>query len=241
MEYLNLCIACAAFILAAAAYWRSGGREDAAKLRRTVDEEIQRMRAKQRELIAYAADATRAAYRDLKARVRRAEERLTQFAADTEAGLRRQITRAIQEAEQLERTLADALQAAEEAAAEAAHETQEALTRRVRRLEARVELLAAKAKAQRALTLAADNDFLAAEERLHEAVALLKEVGAKLGDDSSLDSQFETVARALRQAIEAVKTRAADFRSRVEKVVSDSDTLLGAIEPTMRPAPAPAA
>jgi chromosome segregation ATPase len=241
VEYLSLCIACAAFIFAAVAYWRSGGRADVEALRRTVEEEIQQMRAKQRELMAYATDATRAAYRDLKARVRRAEERLTQFATGIEAGLRRQITRAIQEAEQLERALADALQTAEEAAAEAAHETQEALTRRVRRLEARIELLTAKAKAQRALKLASENDFLDAEEQLHEAVALIKEARTKLSDDSSHDNQFETTARSLRQAIEAVKTRAADFRARVEKVVSDSDTLLGAIEPTARPTPAPTA
>ena len=75
-----------------------------------------------------------------------------------------------------------------------------------------------------------DAEFEKAEQRLEEAVALIKDARQTLGDDRAYEAELDTVADALREAVAAVKAKAEDVRSRIEQVVADSDTLISALE-----------
>jgi hypothetical protein len=100
----------------------------------------------------------------------------------------------------------------------------------VRHLEARVETLQARLQISRALARAKDNDFDKAEDYLRDAVSFFKDARQKLMDDTAYDAKLDATADALRQAVVAVKARAADMRSCIEKVLNESDTLVSALE-----------
>lgn len=230
MERLSIVLAAVAIALSTIAYWRTGGRQDLTTARRTLEEQLKVLKAKQDELVDDLASTVRSTYERGQEGMARARQRLGELRKDAGEKLQQQIDRATRQIGDVERRIAEALRAAKEATIATARETQNGLMKRVHRLEARVSILAAQWEAGRALKWAEKAEFDRAEENLQEAVARIREAKATLADDDAYDSQLEAVNHSLREAILAARAKAEAFRSRVEKVVADSDALIATLE-----------
>ena len=77
------------FVLAAIAYWRSGGKQDARKLR----QEVEVLRAKQRELIETASRAVADACERSRKRLNATRDRLRAMKEGAREGLARLVSR----------------------------------------------------------------------------------------------------------------------------------------------------
>jgi TolA-binding protein len=230
MDKLALVLAILSLAIGSVGYWRSGGQHDVEVLRQEVAKEIEVIRTKQRELTDTVAASTRAAYEASQERIRRMAEQLAELRKDATESMKKQVDLATKQMEELEGRIADGIKAVKETTAEKARATEEALAKRVHRLEARVDALRAKREINLALAKAKQNDFDKADEYLQEAVALLKDARETLGNDYAYESELSDVSESLRQAVAAIKAHAADVQARIEKVVTRSDTLLSALE-----------
>jgi hypothetical protein len=230
MAIAALMVAAAALALGAVAYWRVGGKRDVELLRRQLERELDLIRAKQDELFAGASEALFSAYDDSRRRLERNRQRLRTLRAQAAEGLEQQLDRA---AEQLP-TIADRL---ENAAKKVTHSTLTAarliegtVARRVRRLEARLQLLAAKVRAIGAVQCAEQREFEIAERQLARAAELLRNARRILRGDGAFDEGLEAVKRSLTAASNAIRAKAEDTRRRIEDVVTETNTLVGSLE-----------
>jgi surfactin synthase thioesterase subunit len=144
--------------------------------------------------------------------------------------MEKQLQLALDQLEALARRLDEAGDSVKTVAFSTAQRIEEALARRVRRLEARGALLQAKAKAARAEAAAATNDFHRADELLADAADLFQTARETLGDDRVYELQLEAMKQDLRAATSAVRTRAQDTRSRIDRVLADTDRIVSALE-----------
>jgi chromosome segregation ATPase len=230
MDKLALGLAILSLIVGSAAYWRSGGKQDVAAVSQEIEQQIQKLRAKQAELLENASAVTQVAYENMQQRLQGLGERLSELRKETSESLRRQADRARKQVEEIEQSVADGLQSMKKTSVEAARKTEEALAVRVRRIEARVGALEAKYYANRALAKAEAKDFDKADEYLQKAVFLFNQARYSLDDDHAYDAKFDEVAESLRKSIAAVKAQAADLQARIEKVTTETDELVAALE-----------
>jgi uncharacterized phage infection (PIP) family protein YhgE len=230
MNTLSLVLSILALAVGGVSYWRSGGKQDVAIAKQQIDEQLKQLETKQKELVDDLTATTRAAYASLQESMKRAGERLVEIRKGAAESLQEQIDLASQQLERLQKKSADALAALKDTTIAVARETEEAIAKRVRRLEARVEILHAKLHINSALSRAEENDFDKAEEYLRDAVSMLKDARQKLEGDTAYDTNLDAVADSLKQAVAAVKSRAEDVRQKIEKVVTTSDTLVSALE-----------
>ena len=230
MDKLALTLAILALAIGGVGYWRSGGQQDVAAASEKIEEEVEELRIKQKRLAEDVAAMSRAAYTNSQERLRRAKERLVELSTQAGESLQKQVNTALEGVESLQERVAESLESTRDTTVAAAREAQQALAQRVRRLEARVDILQAKLEINRALARAEKDDFDEAEEYLREALSALKEARQTLGNDRTYETQLDEVEDSLLQAILAVKERADDTKSRIERVVANSDTLISILE-----------
>jgi hypothetical protein len=163
MATTPLAIALISLVLAAVAYWRSGGRQDVELAHREIAREIESLRAKQKELAESFCEAIAAAYDDSRRRLRRVRMRLGQLGDQAVEGLRNQIDRAIAQLNTLEQRLEDGARSVAQSTAAAARGVERGIAQRVHRIEARTTLLWAKMHATRAVSRAQKREFDAAQ------------------------------------------------------------------------------
>lgn len=230
MATLALVIASISLGLSSVAYWRSGGKQDAKTLQASLQHETEALRSKQKELVESASQALAAAYDRSRQRLSAARGNLHQQKEEAVEGLQKQVTLAQQHLEALARNLEDTAHAAKDLTVSTARGAEEAIALRVRRIEARVTLIRAKAKTTRAQIAAVDEEFERSDRLLTESTDLLRHARETLGDDQAYDAQLDTIKSSLREATLAVRARAEDTRKRIEQVLSDTDNILGTLE-----------
>ena len=226
MNTVTLFLVGLSLVLSAVAYWRSGGAQDLQKLRA----EFESLRLKQKELAEGIADGLSAAYSRSRERLQVARETLHRQKVEAVEGMEKQLELAQDQLDGLGRRLEEAAGSIKNVAVSTARRIEEAITVRVHRLEARAILLQAKAKVSRARTAAGKNDFQRADELLADATDLFHSARESLGRDHSYDLQLEVMKQALRSATTAVRARAEDTRSRIDRLISDTDRIVGALE-----------
>ena len=226
MNTVTLVLVVLSLVLSGVAYWRSGGAQDVQKLRG----EFETLRLKQKELTESIADSLSAAYGRSRERLHAARENLRRQKTETVEGMEKQLQLAQDQLEVLGGRLEEAAGSVKTVAFSTAQRIEEAIALRVRRLEARASLLQAKAKASRAQTAAAKNDFQRADELLADAADLFQAARETLADDRTYDLQLEAMKQGLRAATSAVRSRAQDTRSRIDRVLADTDRIVGALE-----------
>lgn len=234
MAVTALILSLVAVALAGTAYWRAGG---AADLHRTHDElrrDFDALRAKQRELVDGAADTLATAYNRSRSELRAVQDRIGELGRHTTDGLQDQLRdelhRAATQAQQLVSSLEHAAGQAKTLTATAARNVEARISRRVRRIHARVVLLELKANAAVAARAAENRDFDHADRRLANASELLSEARGIVDDDHVITEELAAMKLRLLDAAEAVRTRAEDTRRRIDTVVADTDRVIDDLE-----------
>lgn len=230
MEATSIIVSLAALGLSAVAYWRSGGKRDVARFESAVQRELGELKAKQAELLDQAGQSLTVAYDRTRARLRSSRERLARLQDAAVEGMEAQLRHASDRLEALTRRLDHAASSAKSATVAAARSAERGITRSARRLHARIVLLEAKAKARLAQRAAADNDFDRADARLSEAGELVTEARAILEGDDAFDVELVRFRDALREAVQAVRSRAEDARRHIDQVLADADAVVTSIE-----------
>jgi len=223
-------VAVTALALGTVAYWRAGGKRDLEIFRREMEREFDLLRAKQRELVEGASEALAGAYEGSRRRLERNRERLRALRAETIEGLEQQIDRAAEQLHPLSERLEAAAKALSDSTLTAAHAIERGIARRVRRLEARTMLLAAKVRATRAVRFAEKREFERAERQLVHAADLLRTAYKTLRSDAAYDEGLAAVELALTAARAAVRAKAEDTRRLIEQVVTEADAVVGRLE-----------
>ena len=216
----------ASFVLAAIAYWRSGGKRDAKKLGR----EAQALRTKQEKLADSASQTLAATYERCSQRLEATRTRLRDMKQGGREELQKRVKRAEEQLEMLGAQVEAAAQSAKSATIAAAKNLKESIVRRVHRLEARARLVEAWDKAEKAVIAADKNRLEDAEQLLNEAAELLRSAGRILSDDHAYDEQLDVTKKAVRIATIAVQGRAADTRHKIEQVITETDRLISSLE-----------
>jgi len=230
MDTLAIIISLVSLAFAVTAYWRAGGKQDIEHARLEIEREIESLRTKQKELVESIAENITATYEASRKRLQHAREVLRQATEEAVEGLEQQIERARAQLEALTQQLEEAARSARDTTITSARDVEQAIAVRVRRVEARMMLLHAKAKTLRAVGAAGVHELPRAEELLEEAAELLRTARATLADDHAYDELFDNVKGALRDATMAVRTRAEDIRRKIEQVLSATDHLVGSLE-----------
>jgi len=234
MNTVTLLIASVALVLAAVAYWRSGGQHDMALFRQEFRGDLEHMRTIQKQLTENASRSISEAYRRSLARLTRIAERLEHLKDEAGEGLEARLQAAGRRLQALRQRASQSAKAAKESTFSAAHNAQQALARSIGRLEARTSLLSAKSKIQRAVRQAEHEEFDLAERRLGEAAELVRAARETLGDDRAYDHELERVRNAVRGATSAIRAKAEDSRRRIEHVLREADSLVARFESDQR-------
>ena len=234
MSTAALIVASISLALAMVAYWRSGGARDIQKLKTALHSELEALRTKERELVESATKSLAAAYGRSRRRLAAARESLQKLKRETVEGLEKQIKLALEQLEALTELIEKSAHAAEQRTISAARRAERAIASRVRRMQARVALIHAKAKATHARWAAVSEDFDRAERLLVDATEHLRDARETLrfdrADDAQLELELDAVRESLREAISAVRARAADVHEHLEQVLADSNRILSTLE-----------
>jgi hypothetical protein len=206
-----LCVAGVSLVLSAVAYWRAGGRSDVEALR------------------AELARRIRNGYEDSLARIRRAEQRLAALQESLSAEARQAVDELRAQLAETRQEIEAGLHNLKTGVSTRAEAAQEALHKRVLRLEGRAQLLMARADILRAERLAEKGELLHANELLEEAADKVREVKLRYGEAFEGDPIFIEMFLALRAAIRSVHEEAADHQQQIERALSASDALLASL------------
>jgi hypothetical protein len=229
VSIIALCLAGVSLVLSAVAYWRAGGRREVEAVRLELAREAEAVRARQRAMAEELGQRVRTGYEDSLARIKRAEERLAEL-RDTMAAQTRQAVDALRAQLAEARKQIDAgLQRLKTDASARAAVAEEAVHKRVLRMEGRVQLVVVRAEMVRAERLADKGDFARAQDLLEDAVNKVREVKLRLTDAFEEDPAFRDVLVALQDAIRSVRTEAADHQRRIDRVLAASDALLASL------------
>jgi hypothetical protein len=212
ISVVALVLSVASLVLATVALLRSGGREQIAAL---VDDLNRRARL---------------GYEEALDRIERAQKRLLEVKTQTSAELRERIDALSDQLAEVKTKAQAGLGNLNTEVSGRARVAQEDLQRRLRLLEGSLEVLFARAEMVRAEHLAQRGDFVDAEVLLEDAVAKVREVRLRSPSEAERELRFSEVVEALNNAIRSVRMKAEDYRSRINRVVSASDVLLGSLE-----------
>ena len=226
MDALAIIISITSLILATVAYWRSGGRIDAQRVRI----EIERLKAREKELVENITQTIAAAYEASRQRLQYAREVLRHTKDQAIRGLEEQVRRAQGQLEALAQRLEEAARSAKESSISVARDVERAIALRVRRIEARSKLLRAKAQTMLAVSVSSKLDFQRAEQLLEEATDLWREAREVLANDHAYDQLFEAMKRSLRDATIAVQSKAHNAHAKIEDVLVETDHLVSTLE-----------
>ncbi|MDB4996028.1 MAG: hypothetical protein JWM74_3460 [Myxococcaceae bacterium] len=211
-------------VLSLAAYWRAGGRR-----------ELEVLQVKQRLMAEDLAKWMRKGFEDSLARTARAQKRLAELSQGASQQLR-EANRVLElELGELKKEAELGLFHLKTEVSSGGHAAQEALAKRIRRIEGSIQVLVARAEIAAAERLAAANEIVQAEDLLEDAVSKVREVRMRLSEEVGDDPAFEHVIETLHDALRSVRARAVDHRRRIESVLEASDSLLASLGNT-RPA-----
>jgi hypothetical protein len=230
MNGLVFVISLVSLALAAAAYWRAGGKEDLKRAQREIQREFGRLKVRQQEVMESISSSLSAAYDASRQRLLHARDVLRQTREEAIRGMEQHLYRAQEQIEALAQRLEEAAQSAKASSISAARNLERAISIRVRRLEARAILLRARAKMSLAVSAASRDDFVLAEQRLEEAIDLLREADDLLADDHAYDSALDSMKLSLRNATTSVQAHAKNIRAKIEDVLAETDRLIGNLE-----------
>jgi chromosome segregation ATPase len=215
LGFTALAISAVGLVLAAAAYLRASSPHahsaDAHWDRHTVDRIARSLREGLEESLS---------------RVKRAQLRLSELGERASEGVHRSIEELSRQLTQLKREVDQEIAQLRTEISSRAVAAQDAFTRRLRHIEANIEILRARAEISVAEELAEEGMFLEAEELLEDAVARIREVKMRLSDIVGDDPAFAPVIEALNEAIHSIRARAADHKRQLDTVLSASDSLL---------------
>lgn len=236
MGLAALVIAIIGLVMAVLAWWRAGGKQDVEVAQKRLNEESEQLRAVHRELSEVFLFAIEGAYEESRETLQQTAEGMRQLKDEAFEGLGQELERITEQLRALQRRLDEGLKSARETTLATAQAIERSLRRRVHRMQARGSLLYAKGAATLAIRWARKEEFQRAEKRLDEATALLALARETLRADHAYDEQFEDVKRALAEATGAVRGQEQDVPQRIEHVLTETDTLLGALETEERQA-----
>jgi hypothetical protein len=229
VSILALCLAGVSLVLSAVAYWRAGGRRDVEALRQELAHEAEALRARQRAMAEELAQRVRGGYEDSLARIKRAEDRLADLRDAMASETRLAIDALRTQLAEARRQVDAGLQRLKTDASARATAAEEALHKRVLRMEGRVQLIAARAEMVRAERLAEKGDFERAHDLLEDAANKVREVKLRLSDTFEEDPAFREVLVAMQEAIRSVRAQAADHQRQIDRVLLASDALLASL------------
>jgi hypothetical protein len=208
----------ASMLLAAIAYWRSGGRE-----------ELELVRSKQKLVVDELARRVRRGLDESRARAQRSQQRLAELRMEAAENVQVSIDGLIREVAEIKKESEERLQDLKFEVTAGAQAAQEALAKRMRRVEGSIRVLGARAEIRAAERLADAGDFADAEDLLEDAVAKVREAKMRLSDDDGEEGKFDPVIDALHEAIHAIRERALDHKRQIDSVLSASDSLLASL------------
>jgi hypothetical protein len=214
------------FILAAVAYWRSGGKQDV----RAVQRELEMLRAKQQQLAESVSQAIETAYALSREHLATARENLRKLRHEAVEGLEKQTQAAQEQLETLAARLEQGAKSAVSQTVAVAQSAEHAVTKRVRRLEARVTILQAKSRATRAAHLAKKRDFANADDLLREAVFEFDRARQILGDDHAYAELIGALKHSLHEAAGAIRAQVEVAFHKAELALRDADRLISRLE-----------
>jgi chromosome segregation ATPase len=229
ISIIALCVAGLSLAASAVAYWRAGGRRDVEALRAELARQLETVRAREQALAEELGRRVRSGYEESLARIKRAEERLAELREKMSADTRQAVDALRAQLAEARREIEGALQQLKTGASTRAEALQQALHRRVLRMEGRVLLLMARADIVRAERLAEKRDFIHANDLLEEAVARVRAVRLRLSDPFEDEAAFENALDALHEAIRSVRAEAADHQRQIDRVLTANDALLASL------------
>lgn len=219
MSELALVISLISIAMGLAAYSRAGAKQELLELREKLEREMEALRAH-----------LRFGYEESIARLERSRERLETVRREAAVELRRGLESFLNQIAELEREAQAGLTRVKNDVSARTQLGLEAFDRRVRRLEARVQLLLARNEMVRAERLAERGGFDPAENLLEDAVFKVREVRSRLADGIDDDPMFAEVLSSLTSAIRSVRENAEDHKSQIDHVVEVSGSLLATLE-----------
>lgn len=227
---IALVVASLGVALSWVAFWRSGGKWDVDALLHEIGAEADSLLQAHRALANDLAARIRIGYEETLQAMQRADERLDEIRKGASAGLTRLIDSASRRTAELRRQARAGLDRLRKGASLEAQSAQEAVARRARRLEARVQVLFARGEMFRAERLADKGEFDKAASVLDDAVTRVRDARAKTAVGAGQEQAFDDVVSALREAVRQVRVRAEGTRAQIERVMAASESLLGSLE-----------
>ncbi|MBX3188501.1 MAG: hypothetical protein KF819_15910 [Labilithrix sp.] len=167
---------------------------------------------------------------DLEGRLTRAKDSLAETEREAPEPLRERRDDLCHRLDDVEKDVARVRSRAETHLTSTAASIEEALSRRLRRVEAGIQILSARAAARRAERLAEAGRFAQAEDLLEDAVAKVREVQGRLDDDAKHAQAFAKVIETLHDAIHSVRARARETKHDIASVLDASESLLASLE-----------
>jgi hypothetical protein len=213
--FIALAISVVSLVLSAGVFLRTGGRES-----------LETIRRRQRLELDEVATSARGGLEDVLERVKRAQLQLAELRVAAADSLRRSIDELNQRLGVLRRKAESSLDAFRSEATAGALDTRRAIHERLRRIEANIEILRARAEINAAEALAVSNEFTGAEELLERAVARIREVKIRLSDAIGEDPLFTPLMTALNEAVHVVRRRASNHKQQIDNVLAASDSLI---------------
>jgi chromosome segregation ATPase len=210
-----LAISAVALVLAAAAYLRASRSE------RGEDN-----RFEDRGVVDQLARSLREGLEESLVRIRRAQQRLGDMSVRASDTIQWSLGDLNRQLGELKRQAEQELAQVRTEVSSRALTVQEALARRIRHIEANLEVLRARDEISAAEELAADGAFLEAEQLLEDALARIREVKLRLSDVIGEDPAFAPALDALHAGLRSVRARANDHKRQLDTVLSASDSLL---------------
>jgi len=224
LAFVAILVAAISLALASAAFRRAGRRE-------RVDRRVQRASPGEGSV----ARSLREGLETSLARVKRAQLRLAEVGERVSEHHHRSVDDLSRHLDRLRRETEHELAQRLSDAPTSALATPEGLGRRIRHIEANIEVLRARSEIATAEELAEGGAFLEAQELLEDALARIREVKLRLSDVVGDDPAFAPVLDALGEAIHALRSRAEDHKRQLETVLSESDSLLAWLSTSREP------
>ncbi len=192
-------------------------------------EDLELVRADQKLVVDELARRIRLGLEESRTRAVRAQQRLGALRKEATANVQHTIDELAREALAIKKEAEERLLDLRFEVTATAQAEEEALTKRMRRVEGSIRVLGARAEIRAAEYLADAGEFADAEDLLEDAVAKVREAKLRLADDDGQEGTFEPVIDALHDAIHAIRERALDHKRQIDSVLTASDSLLASL------------
>lgn len=225
MTLATLLISIVSLAISVALFWRFHR-----VMRSRTSPEVQEIAARQKELVAVAKESLEHAYDHVRQNLADARELLRRVREVSRDAGERHLRLAGEHLERLTEVLDDGFRAVGRVTISAARRTEEAIAARVRHLKVRATLLLAETKAHAAREAVMDQRFTSAEELLEEAADLIRRASDDLAGEPRYGATVESIRRALREAIVALRAHAEITIKRMDHLLAENTRLVEQLE-----------